>query len=316
MGIFLKNSLIIKAIASPRKCSYGGIGMCKASSHAQKASSGDSPAGIGRPQVALDRDSPVYQHHLEDLMYHALKDDKFIIYYQPLYSIQDNNFTEAEALLRLQDESGRFVPPDEFIPIAEKNGMIMEISSMVLNKVAGYIRSMLSCGTDIDSISINLSAVDLTRPDLADHVLDIIRKNHISPNRIVLEITESILIRNYRQAGDQIREMSSEGIQFALDDFGTGYSNIANVIDLPFDDVKIDKSLIWDSIKNRKCNIVIRELTKAFKDIHLGVIAEGVETPEHDRFVRQCGCDRIQGFRYAKPMPSSRVYDYFGRKMA
>lgn len=147
-----------------------------------------------------------------------------------------------------------------------------------------------------------------------ERVLGIIHKNGISPNRILLEITESTLVSNYDVAAQKMKELSEAGIQFALDDFGTGYSNMTHVIDLPIDVIKIDKSLIWDSINNPKCNIMIRDLTRTFRNINLSVTAEGVETPEHDNFVRLCGCDKIQGFRYAKPMPVSQAEDYFGRR--
>ena len=276
---------------------------------------GPARRGDSGPTVlpAVPKD-PRRKSELEQLMRCALTDGSFLIYYQPHYNVRDGNFTEAEALLRLRGTDGAFIPPDEFIPVAEQSGLITEIGSAVLDGVCKYIRSMLRCAADIDTISVNLSVVQLMQDNIVSRLMDIIRGNGISPNRILLEVTESTLVSNYEQVGDRIREMSAEGVQFAVDDFGTGYSNITHVIDLPFDVVKLDKSLVWDSLRNRKCNIMIRELTKTFKDISLGVTAEGVETAAHDEFVRQCGCDKIQGFRYARPMPVSQVGDYFGRR--
>lgn len=253
------------------------------------------------------------RRQLEEWLNDAIENDRFEIYYQPLYTVCDGSFTEAEALLRLKGPDGEYIPPDEFIPVAEETGQIIEIGSMVLKRVCSYISYLLSCRINIDTISVNLSVVQLMGEDAVPSLLKIIHDSGISPNRILFEITESILISNYTLIAEKIRELSRTGIQFALDDFGTGYSNITNVIDLPFDVVKIDKSLIWDSMKNRRCNIMIRELTRTFRNINLLVTAEGVETEEHDQFVRQCGCDKIQGFRYAKPMPVSRAGDYFGR---
>lgn len=250
---------------------------------------------------------------LEGLMRRALRSGGFEVYYQPLCNVTDGKFTEAEALLRLRDESGAYVPPEEFIPVAESTGLIVEIGCMVLRKVCLYLKHLLSCRIDVDSISVNLSVVQLMRDDAVPRLLGIIRESGVSPNRILFEVTESILISNYGLIARRIRELSEAGVQFALDDFGTGYSNFSHVIDLPFDAVKIDKSLIWDSMENRKCSIMIRDLTRTFKNMNMTVTAEGVETPEHDRFVRLCGCDRIQGFRYARPMPESRAVDYFGR---
>lgn len=252
---------------------------------------------------------------VENLIHRSLNNSGFEIYYQPLYNVCDGNFTEAEALLRLRDPNSNFISPEEFIPIAEQSGLIMDIGNFVLDGVCKYIRSMLKCSADIDTISVNLSVVQLMQDDVVPRLMDIIRRNGISPNRILFEVTESTLVSDYEQIGEKLREMNERGVQFALDDFGTGYSNITHVIDMPFDVVKIDKSLIWDSVKSRKCNIMIRELTKTFKDINLSVIAEGVETKEHDDFVRLCGCDKIQGFRYARPMPVSQAGDYFGRRV-
>lgn len=252
------------------------------------------------------------QRRIEDLLDRALKNNSFEIYYQPLYTICDGSFTEAEALLRLRGPDGDFIPPDRFIPVAERSGQIIDIGCMVLERVCNYIRYLLSCRVNIDTVSVNLSAVQLMGEDSVPRLMRIIRRSGISPNRILFELTESVLIRNYALVAEKIREMSDMGIQFALDDFGTGYSNIANVADLPFDVIKIDKSLIWDSMKNRRCNIMIRNLTRTFKNINLVVTAEGVETEAHDHFVRMCGCDKIQGFRYARPMPVSQASDYFG----
>lgn len=271
--------------------------------------------GGGEPVGAACR--PVRRRHvIEELLEEALSAGRFEVYYQPLCTVRDGKFTEAEALLRLKDKSGTYISPDEFIPVAEETGGIVEIGYAVLRSVCRYLNYLLSCRIDIDSISVNLSVVQLMREDAVSKLLSVIRESGVSPNRISFEITESILVRNYELLARRIRELSAAGVQFALDDFGTGYSNLSHVIDLPFDAVKIDKSLIWDSMENRKCSIMIRDLTKTFRNMNMTVTAEGVETEEHDLFVRLCGCDRIQGFRYARPMPESRATDYFGRTAA
>lgn len=264
--------------------------------------------------IKEDNDVEIRRAKIENLLRYALRNNGFEIYYQPLYTICDGKFTEAEALLRLRDEQGAFVSPDEFIPVAEETGLITEIGDMVLDRVCKYLRYLLSCRIDIDSISVNLSVVQLMPDNAVDNILGIIRRNGISPNRILLEVTESTLIGNFEQFARKIKELSSAGIQLALDDFGTGYSNITNVIDLPFDMVKIDKSLIWDSAVNSRCSQMVRNLASAFRDINLEVTAEGVETTEHAAFARLCQCDKIQGFLFARPMPVSQVVDFFGRQ--
>jgi diguanylate cyclase len=294
-----------------------GVIMAETAAKIKSVSAGTKPPRGGKAPAARSvmSSNPRRITNLEDLLHHALKNGGFEIYYQPLYNVYDGNFTEAEALLRLHDRNGGFIPPDEFIPVAEQSGLIMEIGNFVLDQVCKYIHSMLKCGADIDTISVNLSVVQLMQKNVVSRLMDIIRRNGISPNRILFEVTESTLVSDYELISGKLHEMKEQGVQFALDDFGTGYSNITHVTDMPFDVVKIDKSLIWESMENHKCNIMIRELTKMFKDINLSVIAEGVETKEQDDFVRECKCDKIQGFRYARPMPVSQVGDYFGRKV-
>lgn len=248
---------------------------------------------------------------IERLLYEALEENRFEVYYQPLYSVCDGKFTEAEALLRMRDKNGKFIPPDKFIPVAESTGLIVDIGFFVLKKVCNYIKYLQSCNIYVSAISVNISIAQLMRDDAVERFLDTIQRSGISPKYILFEITESVLICNYEKIADKIIRLSRSGIRFALDDFGTGYSNLTHVIDLPFNVVKLDKSLIWDSIKNQKCNIIIHDLTRAFKNVNLSVTAEGVETKEHDDFVRMCGCDKIQGFRYAKPMPLCEAMNYF-----
>ncbi len=251
---------------------------------------------------------------LNERMHNALQNDEFEVYYQPLYSVREDRFTEMEALVRLRDEDGKFISAEEFIPLAEETGLIVNIGYVVLKKVCKYIRYLLQQGIEIETVSVNLSVVQLMKADIVPRVLQIIRGSGISPNRIIFEITESILVSNYAMVAEKIRSLSEAGIRFALDDFGTGYSNFTHVIDLPFDVVKIDKSLIWDSMDNPKCYILVRNMSNTFKNMDLLVTAEGVETPEQDSFVRLCGCDRIQGYRYARPLPKERSAEYMGRK--
>lgn len=253
------------------------------------------------------------RHTLYELIRSAIQDDRIEVYYQPLFSIAHDRFTEAEALLRIRDESGKFLSPEEFVPIAEETGLIIEIGYIVLQKVCEYIRSLLQRGIEIDTVSVNLSVAQMMKPDFVPRALQIIRASGISPSRIIFEITESILVSNYTVISEKTKKLSDAGIGFALDDFGTGYSNLTHVIDLPFDVVKIDKSLIWDSMNNSKCYIMVRDMAKIFQNMNLMVTAEGVETTDHDRFARLCGCSRIQGFRYARPQPGADAEKYFGR---
>jgi diguanylate cyclase len=288
------------------------VSMLESAVEKAKKSGITQPVFCDRETIGLVR----RKHFIKDILSDALENDTFGIYYQPLYSIKHNRFFEAEALLRLADENGKFLSPEEFIPIAEETGLIVDIGYMVVDKVCKYIRTLLQSGIEISTISINLSVVQLMKSDIVPRLLQIIHGNGISPSRIVFEITESILVSNYGMVAEKIKELSESGIRFALDDFGTGYSNLSHVIDLPFHMIKFDKSLIWDSMTNQKCYILICDLTKTFKNMNFLVIAEGVETLEHDTFVQLCGCDRIQGYRYARPMTASKANGYLGRSLS
>ncbi len=267
-----------------------------------------------KPRQTVVGGSEIEKRSAENLIRWAMRENRFEVYYQPLYNVHKEQFTEAEALLRLKDPSGKFVPPDEFIPAAEQTGLIVEIGRMVLWKTCCALRLLLARGVEIEAVSVNLSVVQLQREDSAEKLLRIIQEGGVSPDRIVFEVTESTIIHDYPLIAKRIRELGAAGIRFALDDFGTGYSSIAHVSDLPFDSVKIDKSLIWGSARNRKCSILTEDLAQMFRHIRLDITAEGVETEEQDRFARRCGFDKIQGFRYARPMPMDQAAALFGRR--
>ncbi|MBE6821663.1 MAG: EAL domain-containing protein [Ruminococcaceae bacterium] len=253
------------------------------------------------------------KHTLYEILRSALASNRLEVYYQPLYSISRDSFTEVEALVRIRDDNGNFLFPEEFVPLAEETGLVVEIGYEVLKQVCEYIRKLLQRGFPLETVSVNLSISQMMRPDFVPRALQIIRASGVSPSRIIFEITESLLVSNYEMISEKIRQLSDVGIRFALDDFGTGYSNLSHVIDLPFQMVKIDKSLIWDSINNSKCYIMVRDMSKIFRSMNLAVTAEGVETADHDRFARICGCSRIQGFRYARPLPGEEAEKYLGR---
>lgn len=244
------------------------------------------------------------------LLRRTLRENGFDVFYQPMYSVKNGNYAEAEALLRLKDPRG-YISPEAVIPVAEETGLICEIGEAVLRKVCRHIRSLISREVKVESISVNLSVGQLMRRDAAERLLNIIRSEKIPAECITFEITESVLAGNYETVVQKILTMSRAGIRFALDDFGTGFSNLSRVVGLPFSVVKLDKSLIWNSVTNGKCGTVIHDLTKTFHHINLLVTAEGVETTAHDSFVRDCGCDSIQGFLYARPMPVSTAEGYF-----
>lgn len=243
-------------------------------------------------------------HQIEKLLEQNLAQGGFEVYYQPIYSVEDGSFRKAEALLRMRDPDLGNIPPSEFIPIAEESGLIVEITYLVLKKVCAQIRQLLDEGLSPESINVNLSALQFAQKDLLPRMLEIIADSGIPVAKVGVELTESTLAENAELIEETLRQMHREGIHIGLDDFGTGYSNLISVLDLPIDTVKMDKSLVWAAMKSERFAIAMQNFSRAFRELGMCVLAEGVETGEQSSFVVECGCAMIQGFLYAKPMPA------------
>ena len=242
-----------------------------------------------------------------------IADRSFEMYYQPIYSVADGAFSYAESLMRIPNSPMGPIYPSEFIPIAEETGLIIDITYIMLEKVCRFINRLLEKGIPIQSIHVNFSAIQFSQTDLKEKVLEIIRENQTPMSAIKIEFTESTLAENTQVVSKFAVEMEKHGIKMGLDDFGTGYSNIASVINIPFGTVKLDKSLVWVSEKNKKSALAVKNLSHTFQELGMTVVAEGVETEEQRKLVVDFGIDQIQGFYYAKPMPEDQMEDFMIR---
>ncbi len=232
----------------------------------------------------------------------AIKNNSFRVYYQPIFSVEKKRFTTAEALLRLIDDEYGFVPPDMFIPAAEKNGAINKIGDFVLDDVCRFIASDSYKNSGLEYIEINLSVAQCMHSDLAEKVLDAITCHNISTDSINLEITETAVSISQNIMKYNLNKLNKTGVTFSLDDYGTGYSNIKRVIQLPVKIVKLDKSFA-DEISNPKMWTVLRYTIKMLKDMNMEIVVEGIETEEMAEKFTELGCDYIQGYYYSKPIP-------------
>lgn len=242
---------------------------------------------------------------IAELLGQYLREDRFEMHYQPIWAVDSNTYPMAEALLRIPSSPLGPLSPAEFIPIAEESGLIVEITYAVLEKVCQCIRRQLDRGIRLDGINVNFSAVQFMQRDLIPRVTEIIQRCGIPFSYVKVELTEGTLAENPAVISDCIHQLHALGIRIGLDDFGTGYSNLASVLGLPIDVVKLDKSLVWAAIENERYAIMARHITSAFRALGITVLAEGVETDAQSRFVADCGCSLIQGFLYARPMPES-----------
>ena len=200
--------------------------------------------------------------------------------------------------------------PNEFIPIAEETGLIIEITYQILEKACEFINHLSKENIHIKSVHVNFSAYQFNESNLSNKVIEIIESHHIPLSKIKIEFTESTIAKNVEVVTHFANYVAQKGIRMGLDDFGTGYSNIATVIGIPFGTIKLDRSLILAAMDNEKSAGLVKNITRSFQDLGCSVVAEGVETKEQNQFVKDCQIDFVQGFYYAKPMPEKDVIEF------
>lgn len=243
-----------------------------------------------------------------------LNDERVLCYAQPIFSVNENSFRTAEALMRLSLD-GTIIYPDKFIPLAEKNHCIHTLTMIMINKVCQTIKEFES-KYDFDAITVNCSSSELSNRDLFDELMNIINTNGIKPQHIRLELTESAIFDDFNMVINNMEKFNESGIKFYLDDFGTGYSNLERIIGCPFYTIKFDKSLLYKSIDNSAVSDIVSHLTSVFKKQGFVLLIEGVENDEQADYSINKGFDYIQGYKYAKPQPVIKLKDYFNKATA
>lgn len=254
-------------------------------------------------------EAPIFQDfidniNIENKLKEAVNMNRFLLYYQPQYDSKSGKLRGVEALIRWQDESGKMISPGVFIPIAEKNGMIVPIGAWVLEEgIRKYAkwRETYNCNM---VLSLNISAIQYKRPDFVSNLLEILEKYKVNPKDIELEITESVLIDDFEQVVAKLHTLKEYGIKISLDDFGTGYSSLSYLKGLPIDTLKIDKSFIDTVIQDESTQVITESIVSMVKKLGYETVAEGVETEEQYEYLKKIDCDNIQGFLLGRPMPA------------
>ena len=245
---------------------------------------------------------------LEDQMEAAYRKQEFVAYYQPKFDARTGKMTGAEALVRWLKPDGTLIPPGGFIPLAEKRGFITRLDKLMFRQVCGQLRAWQEEGMDLVPISVNLSREHLKDVGFIREYADMMEQSGISPDFVELELTESALFENMEVTREVVDELHRRGIRILMDDFGTGYSSLMMLKSIPIDVMKLDKSFV-DDYNDLRGEKVIECVVGLAGALHIDVTAEGVETREQYEFFRDLGCDSIQGFYFARPMPA----DDFGR---
>lgn len=248
---------------------------------------------------------------VDELVHTAVEDGSLKLVYQPIYSLKDNCFSGAEALLRMNTASLGMIPPYEFISVAEENGAILSLTNFVISSVCEFLRTTKLSAQELRRVHINLSAIDCARTDLSQRILSTIEQNGISPDRVSVEITETAFISLPDSVLANLMSLSDAGISVMLDDYGTGYSNLNRLYRIPLHVVKLDKSLIDDITTSSDARVIVENTVAMVKRLNRRVLCEGVETKEQADYLRQIGVDYIQGFYFARPMDAEKMEELF-----
>lgn len=245
------------------------------------------------------KDKASIRKYVEDNMEHALKNKEFIMLLQPKYSISEDQIIGAEALVRWKNEKYGMISPMDFVPIFEQNGFVVKMDAYIWEAAARSIREWLDKGIKPVPISVNMSRKHLMNDKFVKVLNELCARYNIPKEYLEIELTETIDEDNVIEAINKLKEC---GFTLLMDDFGSGYSSLNTLKDTQFDVIKIDRDFLKDFIDSERGRSIVEHTIKMTKDIGLDLIAEGVETKEQALFLMDCGCDKAQGFYYAKPM--------------
>jgi len=253
------------------------------------------------------REKIIERSELEKSLHRAILNNEFILEYQPQFDIEENRIVSLEALIRWAHPTKGLIPPSAFISLAEETGLISEIGSWVMETACREMKALHDYGYKGLMVSINISSVQLQKEGFVDLVKDILERTGLEPQYLELEITESLMIDNFDDNIAILNELKKLGIKISLDDFGTGYSSLNYLKQIPLSTLKIDKSFITDIEKDSAQKFIIEAIISLAQKIGLEVTAEGVESVEQFKYLKELHCDRVQGFLVSKPEPASKL---------
>ena len=266
-------------------------------------------------EYSEDFDKAVQQRFqtLRDLR-DALENEDLTVFYQPQFDLKTGDIIGAEALIRWwkkdnSKEGGAYIPPFEFIPIAEQSGLIVPIGLWVLKEACKTAKTWHKEGKNI-RIAVNVSGEQFYQSNFLDQTKNILKQTGVKPELLELEVTESVFMDDISIAIETLKQLHELGVELAIDDFGTGYSSLAYLRQFNIDRLKIDQSFIRNALNNTDDAAITRTIINLGHSLNLKVIAEGVETKDHETFLTEHGCDEVQGFRYSKPVPSDEFWDF------
>ncbi|MBQ1721626.1 MAG: EAL domain-containing protein, partial [Lachnospiraceae bacterium] len=243
------------------------------------------------------------ERQLLEALHKALHTHGFEIYYQPIMDVANHAIHSAEALIRLNDDVLGYISPEEFISIAERHGLIIEIGDYVMEEVCRFICENDIRDYGIQYIDINLSPIQCMDQKLASRFLDIMKKYHVATNQINFELTEAAINRNHEILPLMIERFSKRGVYITLDDYGTGNSNISTIFQLPFLMVKLDKNILWNAEKSKRSLEILKHTMSLVKNMGMKLLVEGIETEHQLNWLLENGVDYCQGYYFSRAVP-------------
>ena len=250
--------------------------------------------------------NPTDHRSLDLELKQALTKGEFLLYYQPQLDLRTDQVVGMEALLRWDHPHQGVVPPGTFIPRAEENGLILPIGEWVLRNACLQAKYWQSEGFAIPHIAVNLSARQVHQKNLAASIAKILQTTQLDPQYLHLELTENLLIQESKTTVTTLRELKAMGVKIFIDDFGVGYASLRYLKTFPLDGLKLDQSLIHDITTDPNNAAIVQAILALANTLGLQVIAEGIETQEQSEFLREHGCNAIQGFWLSKPLPADQ----------
>ncbi|MBR1637758.1 MAG: EAL domain-containing protein [Treponema sp.] len=256
------------------------------------------------------------ESHIVQLVSDAITNDGIEMYYQPIYDIKEKKFSNFEALVRLKDtQTMGFVSPEEFIPIAEKHGLIMKLSEKIFNQVFDFVSREQLAQKGLTHMEVNLSGLQSVDAALPQQMTGLLKKYNLEPSIVNLEITESIAITSSYMLKKNMDELKKIGCTFSMDDFGTGYSNLSQMAKVDYELIKIDKSLLWPCFDEKNpgkqnATIILENMIMMILNLGKKIVVEGVETKEQYEYLEKKGVTYIQGYYFSKPLPASQYIEF------
>ncbi|MBR4201645.1 MAG: GGDEF domain-containing protein [Oscillospiraceae bacterium] len=279
--------------------------------HAEFAlSSGSKVHGSINRYTHEMHDTIIQESNLETQLSEAVMNNELVLYYQPKVSLETGEIIGMEALIRWKHPSGKLISPGVFIPIAERSQLIIQITRFVMDEAVRQAKLWQTMGLPEIVMSINFSSTDFYQNNICNQIQKTLRRHGLDPRFLEIELTESMALMDIDTTASRMQELREAGIQLAMDDFGTGYSSLSYLHELPFTMVKLDRSFVVNMHDDPVVQEIVHSVARIAAAKQIKTIAEGVETPEQAKILREAGCDYVQGFLYGHPMSAQEAEQF------